>query len=319
MELFPGIHRIEVHYQNRYLFQHILVGDDNLLFVDAGVATTPSEDIKPYVDEKNLVRTQGLYLLVTHNDADHCGGICNLKRFFPQLTTMAHRLESDDIEDPNRTLKNRYNELAHLGVSYSKERSAQLLINLGGKCQVDLRMVGYEEFHLSADWKVQFYYSPGHTKGHMLVYDPKHRLAIITDAILGKGVSNRDGELILCPTYRFTDLYLETIDLIEQLDLDYLLTSHFPLISGKEEIARFIAESKEFVVSVEAYILETLERIGQVSLKDLLSEAGQKLGSWSEEKNFDLFYCLQGGLEELERKRLIRPIETNFGVNWIRC
>jgi hypothetical protein len=229
---------------------------------------------------------------------------------------MAHQLESGDIEKPIQTLTNRYNEFAHIGVSYSEERSRKILKNLGDECCVDIRLNGNEVFHLSPEWKVQFLYAPGHTKGHMMVYDSKHRLAIITDAILGKGVYTREGELTLCPTYRYTDMYLDTICKIEQLDVDYLLTSHFPVISGKEEIRRFIAESKEFVAVVERYILEMMNQIGQVTLKTLIREAGQKLGNWPEERNFDLFYCLQGGLEALERKGLIRSQITEGNVVW---
>ncbi|WP_102348737.1 MBL fold metallo-hydrolase [Bacillus sp. Marseille-P3661] len=318
MELFPGIHRIEVHYQDRYLFQHILVGDDNVLFIDSGVATTPVNNILPYVEENKLIGEQSQFLIVTHNDADHCGGNASLKSFFPQLTIMAHQHESEDMEDPNRTLKNRYNELAHLGVSYNEDRSLQLLKNLGERCHVDISLIGQEMFHLSDDWQVQFLYSPGHTKGHMIVYDPKHKLAVITDAILGKGVYTRDGALTLCPTYRYTDMYLKTIELIEQLEVDYLLTSHFPLIKGKKEINRFIKESKQFVAIVETYILDSLNKKEKLTLKDLIDAAGHRLGNWPREKNFDLFYCLQGGLEELERKGLIQSLVSEQMVLWVR-
>lgn len=318
MEIFPGVHRIEVHYQNRYLFQHILVGENNLLFIDSGVAATPADELRPYVDEKSLLKEQNPFLLVTHNDADHCGGNANLKGFFPHLTIMAHHFDSENIEDPNRTLKNRYNELAHLGVANSEEKNRQSLKNLGEKCHVDISLTGNEVFRLSDDWKVRFLYSPGHTKGHMIVHDPQHRMAIIADAILGKGVPKREGGLALCPTNRYTDLYLETIGQIENLDVDYLLTSHFPLISGKEEIREFVAESRNFVASVESYILDTIEKVGSVSLKGLINNAEQKLGDWPEEKNFDLFYCLQGGLEELERKGILLSVENNQEIVWQR-
>lgn len=318
MEIFPGVHRIEVHYQNRYLFQHILTGTDNLLFIDSGVAATPVEELKPYVDQQNLMNGQTPFLLVTHNDADHCGGNASLKELFPQLIVMAHEYDSKNIENPNLTLKNRYNELAYLGIANSEEKNKQSLKNLGGESRVDLSLSGSETLRLSGDWSVQFLYAPGHTKGHMIVHDPRNRMAIIADAILGKGVPARDGGMALCPTNRHTDLYLETIELIENLDVDYLLTSHFPLISGKEEIATFIKESKEFVAAVESYILASIEDAGSVTLKELIHHAGQKLGDWPEERNFDLFYCLQGGLEELARQGTLESVVNKQDVVWQR-
>ncbi|MGO1058566.1 MBL fold metallo-hydrolase [Planococcus sp. FY231025] len=318
MELFPGVHRIEVHYHNRYLFQHILVGEENLLFIDSGVAATPAEAIRPYVDKEKILEGQSPFLLVTHGDSDHSGGNSALKELFPQLTIMAHRFDSENIEDPNQLLKNRYNELAYLGIANSEEKNKQSLKNMGDKCSLDLALSGGETFRLSDDWKVHLLHSPGHTKGHMMVYDPRHRMAIIADAILGKGVPARQGGMALCPTNRYTGMYLETIEKIEALDIDHLLTSHFPLISGKEEIDKFIAESREFVSMAEAYILEETEKAGSVSVGDLILHVGQKLGDWPEERNFDLFYCLQGGLEELARKGVMMPEENPEGIVWRR-
>ncbi|PSL40727.1 glyoxylase-like metal-dependent hydrolase (beta-lactamase superfamily II) [Planomicrobium soli] len=318
MEIFPGVHRIEVHYHNRYLFQHILVGTDNLLFIDSGVAATPMEAIGPYVDKEKIVEEQSPFLLVTHGDSDHSGGNAALKTLFPKLKIMAHRFDSENIEDPNQLLKNRYNELEHLGLAYSEEKNKQSLKNMGEKCSVDIALAGEESFRLSADWKVQLQHSPGHTKGHMMVYDPKNRMAIVADAILGKGVPAREGGLALCPTNRYPGMYLETITEIEALDIDHLLTSHFPLISGKEEIARFVAESREFVAMVDAYILNEVEKEGSVSVRSLIDHVGKKLGDWPEEKNFDLFYCLQGGLEELARQGMVKPVENGQEIVWQR-
>ena len=317
MEMSIGIHRIEVPYQNRYLYQHILVGDDKIVFIDAGISSTPENVLIPYVESNNFDKGQDKYLLITHCDADHCGGSSSLKRYYPELVVLAHTIERPYIEDPSLNLAYRYAEFDHIGITRPQEKYTELLYNLGDGVKVDISLNGKEEISLSSDWKVKIIFSPGHTAGHVFVYDEKNNCAIITDAVLGDGIYARTGEVMLCPTYRYTDEYLSTIETVSALHVNRLFTSHFPEINGRENIHQFLAKSRNYVHLVENYIIEKVRKHGKVTLKNLIEESGSILGP--EDRAIDQYYCLQGGLERLRKKGILQLLESNDNQVWIEA
>jgi glyoxylase-like metal-dependent hydrolase (beta-lactamase superfamily II) len=316
MEVLKGIHRIEVPYQNRYLYQHLLIGDDKIIFIDAGIYNTPDEVLIPYLERNKLDKGQDKYLIITHCDADHCGGSKSLKEIYSDIVVMSHIIERPYIEDSKLNLSYRYGEFEHIGVKRSPEKYNEIYHNLGQGVPVDISLTGDEEIRLSSDWHIRIVFSPGHTAGHIFVYDQKNNCAIITDALLGDGIYSRTGEIMLCPTYRYTEEYLYTLDVVSDLNVDVLYTSHFPEIKGREKIKQFLAKSKSYVDSVESYIVEKLNQYGEVTLKGLIEESGERLGP--ESRKVDKYYCLQGGLERLRKKEKVMLRESIEKQTWVK-
>lgn len=308
LEVVPGVHRIRTDYQDRYLFQHVLVGSHTVLIVDAGVPETPPEHLFPFLD--GLVSTHEFQLLISHCDADHCGGAAALQRRYPRLLTLAHTLDAPLISDPERNLAQRYQEMEGCGVAYSPERQALLLANLGEPPRIDRLLVGGERLVLSDEWYVDLIHAPGHTAGHMAVWDASSAVAVITDACLGSAVPTREGHPAFAPTYRYTKPYRDTIATVRELSATLLLTSHFPLIE-RADVGVFLDASADFTFAVERFLLRELGR-GVVTLPSLIGAVGSAIGDWPQERNMELWYCFQGGLETLAD----RSLATNDGCEW---
>ncbi|WP_010281011.1 MBL fold metallo-hydrolase [Bacillus timonensis] len=317
MEVHQGFHRIEVPYQNRYLYQHILIGNEKLLIIDTGINSTPEEVLLPYLNEKNINTNLDIYILITHCDADHCGGASVLKKYFPNAKIMAHQREVPYLENPTLNLSYRYGEFESIGIKRSPKKYEQLLQALGEGVKVDIELNGNEKISLSKDWEVKIINSPGHTAGHVLVYDSLNKCAIITDAVLGNAILTRTGKKALCPTYRYTNEYLRTIEIVRELNVNILYTSHFPIIDGKQRISDFLNESREYVFLVEKYIHEKMKQNGELTLKLLIEEADDSLSPT--DRKIDLYYCLQGGLERIKEQGLFELIKLNGQEIWKKC
>lgn len=304
-----GLHRIEVNYQDRFLFQHMLVGDENVLIIDTGVASTPAAHLFPLLGA--LESTHGLYLLITHSDADHCGGLAALRERFTDLVVMAHEKEAPLIEQPERNMSERYLELQECGIAYPADRIAKLRAGLGAPSTVDRLLQGGESFELSSGWSVDLLATPGHTVGHMSVLDASNDLVIAADACLGEAIPTREGNAAFAPTYRYTTQYRETIEQLRAISPEVLLTSHFPRFEG-ESVDDFLKASYAFTDSVEQYLLRQLEEQEKVTVEQLIEDAGSQLGKWPPSRDDELWYCLQGGLEAL----LAQGLARRRGCEW---
>ncbi len=84
-----------------------------------------------------------------------------------------------------------------------------------------------ETIRLGDDWRIEILHLPGHTQGHLGIWDPRSRAAIVIDAVLERGICARDGTLLIAP--RIYDLtgYRATIRSRRALEPDLLLTAHY--------------------------------------------------------------------------------------------
>jgi glyoxylase-like metal-dependent hydrolase (beta-lactamase superfamily II) len=72
---------------------------------------------------------------------------------------------------------------------------------------------------LSDDWDLEVLHVPGHSLGHLAVFDPRQKAAFVSDAIHGSGCPKADGKMALPVTYFHISLYLSTLRHLETLDI----------------------------------------------------------------------------------------------------
>ena len=182
-------------------------------------------------------------------------------------------------------MRERYDQFrADHGFGLTEEAFAENLAMMGPDVPVDLGLVGGETFRVGPEWRLQILHTPGHSHGHLTVYDPRSRTAIICDAVLWVGLKDHQGErFALAPTYRNVEPYLASIAALERLEIETLATSHFPLMRGPRCRA-FFAESRAFAFRAEEMLVELLkERDEGAGLLDIIRAAGPKLGQWPQE------------------------------------
>ena len=87
----------------------------------------------------------------------------------------------------------------------------------GGPVRVDVGWSGGELLELGPDWSVRILHVPGHSVGHVAVYDERSGALFSGDCLQGSVYLGLDGTPKLCPTYTHVDDYLATATLIESL------------------------------------------------------------------------------------------------------
>ena len=280
MEILPGIHRIESDLGVRFMCQYLLVGDDRTVLVDTGLAGTPDEVILPYLEEIGISLEDVDEVLISHADVDHCGGNRALKERSPALRFSCGEADRPYVESNQVILAEIYRWSEPYGFGPDEESLAWISENLGGDCPVDQGLSGGETLRLGPDWRVEIMHLPGHTPGHLGLWDPKNGAAIIIDAALETGIYDREGNRLLPPRYFDAAGYQRTIRRLRVLDPEHLLTAHYPPMRGQEALD-FLDRSLQFTYDVERVVSEGVAG-GTTDVWELTRRADAALGPYPE-------------------------------------
>jgi glyoxylase-like metal-dependent hydrolase (beta-lactamase superfamily II) len=306
IEVRPGIHRIESVLGPRPFSQYLL-RDGRSLLVDTGTCETPRDVILPFLDG-----LQPDYVLLTHADVDHFGGNAALRAAAPRALFLAHRLDAPWIESSELILRERYGWYDAHGLSYDPDTMAWLRNALGPEVPLDVLLTGDETIRLGDALSVQVLHIPGHSPGHVGLWEPRSRTAIVTDAVLARGLLDMAGHVIHPPSYFDLDTYLETVRRLQSLRPEVLLTAHYDVIEGAA-VDAFLEASLAFADDAEAVVKRELAAADTIDLATLLERADPELGPFTSMAN-ELAAPLRAHLRRLVREGLAS--EDAGGLSW---
>lgn len=313
MEVAPGIHRIDTPLGERRCSSYLLVGAESALLVDTGLAGAVEGSIVPAMAEAGVEPEKVLLILISHADIDHCGDAAAAKAAFPRALLACGREDMREVGSLEAMVNERYGQFeAEHGIGDSAETKAWYQ-ETGRSARPDLGFSGGEVVNLG-DWEVEILHTPGHSRGHLTVWDPRSRAAVIVDAALGQTVPTATGEPAFPPTYRDIDPYLGSIQRLQALQPELLLTAHEPTMKGEAGMA-FLSESRAFAETAETVTLDTLREMGPSRTADLLRQVGPRLGPWPVEETLAaLAFPIVGHLERLERLGQVRCERGDDGL-----
>jgi glyoxylase-like metal-dependent hydrolase (beta-lactamase superfamily II) len=299
MEVAPDIHRIQSPLGDRFVCIYLLHGSEADLLIDTGLDSTPGEYLLPYLNQIGSSPERLRYVINSHSDFDHIAGNGAVRDMAPQARFLCHRLDQAMVEDLELIIRNRYDEMLEDHGIGETEESRQYMRSQTRVTPMDMTLSGGETIYLGDGWTVDVWHTPGHSRGHLTVYDSRSDSAIICDAALYNAVLRADGEQAFPPTYRYVETYAATIARLQQTAADLLLTSHYPVYRG-DEAAAFLAESKVYVERVDDALRQALQRAGSGrTMGQLIEELAPQLGVWPASSNGALSQPLQGHLERL--------------------
>jgi glyoxylase-like metal-dependent hydrolase (beta-lactamase superfamily II) len=312
LELYPGVYRIESPFGDRNLFQYLFVAD-NVVLLDTGVATTPERAIFPYLDSLGLKPAALKLAITTHPDTDHQGGNCAIKRISPDTWLACGEADRPLVEDPRRLYALRYNFLrAEHAVGFGADPGPE-----AGRAQkMDLTFSGGERIRLRDDWVLEVLHVPGHSHGHLALYDRKHGAAFVGDALHGRGCPKAQGGMSIPVTYYYVDLYLSTLRYLESLDLQALHSGHWPTMRD-EEIGDFIAESRQTVELFDRVILGSLANVPcGLTMKELIDAVSSAVGDWPKETWDFAMFSVKGHMDRLKGQGKVRVVAGSSPARW---
>lgn len=275
----PHVYGIESRLGNRRLAQWAVMGDDAVLLCDVGVAGTVGQHIAPALQSLGLDSRHIAHVVISHADVDHYGGIAEIRRIAPDARIRAHRLDRPLIESWRRIANERYGWYRQYGIDYDDETWLWLKESAGPDTPLDGEIA-------AGDWidlghvGVAVLALPGHSLGHVGLYEPASRTAIIGDAVMGYGFETVTGERAGPPPYVNLSAYRSTIARLLELSPARLATGHYPLLEGKR-IKEFLQLSQRFTDDVELAIEQALAQ-GRTDERELLTAVAGALGHYPE-------------------------------------
>jgi len=265
-EIIPGLIRLEEIDGTRLLCQFLLVSGQQLVIVDAGLPSSPHGTIVPTINELGF-EPDDITLVLTHPDADHCGGTASLRAAYPGLTVVAHAADSPPLGSPTDTIAQRYETFARTDdMRLDSSALARIAGRLGAGFEVDERITD-ERWFSHQQTRAAIVHIPGHSHGHLGIWMPDERALIAGDAVMGYGIRNLDGSLLYPPQFLSRSTYEATLDRIAGLNVDILLCAHEAPMYGAD-VAAFIKDSRDAIGVLEANVTAALNS-GAETLADV--------------------------------------------------
>jgi glyoxylase-like metal-dependent hydrolase (beta-lactamase superfamily II) len=313
MELYPKAYQIQSLYGGRNLFQYLFLGD-NIVLVDTGIASTPETTIFPFMERLKLKPQRLTLAVTTHADLDHQGGNDAIKSVSPGTMLSCGEADRELVENPAVLYSRRYNFLKDdHDVGFEGEPSP----DAGRHRHMDLTFSGGERIRLSDDWWLDVLHVPGHSHGHLALYDPKNRALFSGDAVQGRGCPKAAGGMAIPVTYYHIDTYLSTIRYFEHLPVDVLYSGHWPVMRG-EEVKEFFAESRRTVDFVDRVIMQNLEKHRSgLTMKQLIDAVAAAVGDWPDDGVFLAMFPIKGHMDRLEQHGRVRLDCSSHPAKWV--
>ncbi|MHA2067684.1 MAG: MBL fold metallo-hydrolase [Candidatus Thorarchaeota archaeon] len=201
MEIVSGIHQLKVPIPNNpleHLNCYLIEGKDGWLMIDTGWYTAEVFDfLQTELRNIGLTLTDVSTIVITHVHPDHFGLAGRIKQVSPRTQLLIHRWESDLIE--SRYVK--FSELRDI-MSTLLQRHGVPPLNLSALESASLPalefvMVTFPDHVLyggenisTGHYDLEVIRTPGHSPGHICLYQPTHQLLFSGDHILPSITSN---------------------------------------------------------------------------------------------------------------------------------
>lgn len=316
MLIAPNIHRIACHFGgSRISFVHLFVGTEAVLLVDTCCAHNPEQDILPYMAANNIDVARLRYIVTSHSDLDHQGGNQPMKAAAPHAILMCHQFDRPWIESTEALIAGRYDQFAAdhgmLMSDEAKDDTRRQTLS----APVDLTLMGGERLRLSPGWDVEIIHTPGHTWGHLVVYDPVSKTMAAGEAALSTAILDQDFQTLMPPTYCYVDTYLATLDRLLGMDIQTYSPAHWPVQTGPD-VAAFLQESRNYCLHLEHELL-ALAASSPITLAGACATLGPRVGRWGRDFDGVLQYPLLGNLTSLcARGRLVTGRDERGILTW---
>jgi glyoxylase-like metal-dependent hydrolase (beta-lactamase superfamily II) len=279
-----------------------VTSDGQTLLIDCGTDEGARSCLIPALRREGLAPD---WLVLSHADYDHFGGAAAIRQAFPHVRTICHQSDRAHIEDPARLVAERYEEPGRYGIPIDRAAGAAIVAQTT-PVPVAITLQSEGRLRLEGGRTVDLLHSPGHTPGHLTVWDPATRTAIIGDAVLLDAVPDASGRPAFAPTYRDVDAYRSTIRRLGQLEPSRLLCGHFA--PREEEAARsFFDDSDRFTDALERLLISSLdERHEPATLSDLVHDVAAAQGTWPASAASSAAIPVLGHLERLVELGMVR-------------
>jgi glyoxylase-like metal-dependent hydrolase (beta-lactamase superfamily II) len=240
----------------------VLIGPAGVLVVDSGAAGTPNEVLLPALAWLGLAATDVRWVVITHAHADHAGGVGALAAICPRAHLIAGEADARGIADPEVAMAETYGRYAvDHQAPYPPEVVSWVRTLLGPAHPIDEYVLPDQPnyIQLGDGWTIEVHPIPGHTPGHVAVWDPRSRVALIGDGALWRGSVDADDRMLSGPPYVDAAGYRRSATRLAELRPERLVTAHYADCVGQAAACDFLTETAAFSRACAELVGDLLE------------------------------------------------------------
>lgn len=251
MEIIDGIYVIETpFFEKNYIRCGIVNGKYGLTLIDSGTVAT-FKQVMDFFREKAIDSQRLRYVIATHGHADHMGANSKFRKACGSIILADVRTVPRCL-DYELQFNMFYGAFPDIYFPSENERQAFFAL-LAEPGPVDFQIKGDETRVDLGDKTLHIFESPGHTLGHIAVYEPSTGCLFTGDSVAWRGPFNEP------PYYEDKLAYQKTLEKLIGLDANILIPAHFPIRRGKE-VKEFLEESRGVVDLIDVAVLNCLNK-----------------------------------------------------------
>lgn len=312
-----NVHRIETEVAGRYACVFLIVGDASSMLVDTGMSYAPVDSILPYLEQNGIDPASVGWVVITHADFDHAGGILPLRKALPNARFSCHESERAQVEDVEELITHRLGEYGAFHGMPDPDEVANWVRENTAYGRMDTTLAGGERIDLGGV-TVSVDLVPGHSVGHLALH-VDGGVSIVADAVLLDGLYFRDGSPAFPPTYRYATSYLHTIERLMERSPAIMLTSHYDVREGGG-VVEFLTKTRDFHDRLEAELVEFMRAAdGVITLKEAAFAIAPNVGDWTPDTQGLLAWPLLGHIERMivDGRAALAGLDTPHQYRWV--
>jgi glyoxylase-like metal-dependent hydrolase (beta-lactamase superfamily II) len=235
MEIASGIHRIKVPIPDNPLENlncYLVEGWDGWVMIDAGWHTPETLDsLKSGLKGLGIGLTDIASIVITHIHPDHFGLAGKIKELSPGTKLIMHRLEADLIESRYIKFPDLQDEMEHFLLRHGVSRLNISSLDRSSLPALEFVKVTYPEYTFyggeiirTGKYDLEVIWTPGHSIGHICLYEPQNQLLFAGDHIFPQ-ITSAIGLHVQSGDNPLGD-YLNSLHKIENLVVTKILPAH---------------------------------------------------------------------------------------------
>lgn len=269
MQVVDGVYRIDASCMGAWLSLYLVHGSRWCL-IDSGIASSPQQQIFPYLRSLGVPLSDLELVVNTHGHFDHFGGNGAIKTANPNTKFAIHCIDRGWAENYLRHYYQMYLS-AFPGVWDPDEAFRDLLLEwCGTEVAIDIVLTGDSIIDLGDGVQLRVIEAPTHSPGHVLLHDERRSLLFVGDVIQGRGTPVEGGPQAF-PYYDSLDAYRNNLQMIRNLSPEIVLTAHKDVLRG-DEIERELMEAEIFCDELHEMVTQSVARRGDVSLSEVVDD-----------------------------------------------
>jgi len=263
-EVVPGIYQLPLPLPNIYLKHintYLVQGNNEYLLIDTGWNMKEAFDsLKKQLDEIGIDFKDISQIVITHVHPDHYGLAGRLKQL-SQAKLAMHLIERDFIDSRYINMDNLLQQMEqwlHINGVPTDELPKLQMASVGMRKFVapalpDVILRGGETISIGS-FSFKVLWTPGHSPGHICLYEPTQEILIAGDHILPTITPN----IGLHPQSGSNPLgdYLNSLNIVKPLSVNLILPGHEHAFTGLQPRVDEISQHHE---QRNAEILETIK------------------------------------------------------------